>query len=152
MDTEEISKLEEQIRKQGEIDGIQKYATGIACIFGGKVLVVKRAADDFLGEMFELPGGGIDAGETFEQGMTRETFEETGLKVSNITQAYRAFDYASQRGKPTRQINFIVECSTADVKLSHEHTEFKWISRDELESIETTDEMRRSIEEVFEKL
>lgn len=152
MNSEEILKFEVATRKQGEVDGIQKYATGMACISGGKVLVVKRADDDFLGGMFELPGGGVDAGETFERGVIRETLEETGLTVTSIMQAYRAFDYVSQSGKPTRQINFIVECSQGDVELSQEHTAFKWIARNELPSIQTTDEMRLSIEEVFEKL
>lgn len=152
MNSKEISKVEEAIRKQGQVDGIQKYATGIACISGDKVLVVKREVDDFLGGMYELPGGGIDAGETFEQGAEREMLEETGLEVTRIVQVYRAFDYTSQSGKPTRQINFIAECSSTNVKLSHEHTEFRWISKNELPDIQTTNEMRRSIEEVFEKL
>lgn len=152
MNSEEILKLEAAIRKQGEIDGIQRYSTGIACISAGKVLVVKRADDDFFGGMFELPGGKIETGETFEESIVREISEECGLKISKIVAAYRAFDYASQSGKSTRQINFIVECSTTDVKLSHEHTESRWIEKNSLKELPITEVMRRSIEEVFEKL
>lgn len=44
-----------------------------------KVLLVKPI--DGRG-YWELPGGGIDAGETPEQAIIRETFEETGFKLT----------------------------------------------------------------------
>jgi ADP-ribose pyrophosphatase YjhB (NUDIX family) len=42
-----------------------------------KVLLVKR--EDY--EVWDLPGGGIDAGESAAQAVVRETLEETGLLV-----------------------------------------------------------------------
>ena len=44
----------------------------------GRVLLQKRADNGFWG----LPGGGIDMGETVEQGAIREVLEETGLHVT----------------------------------------------------------------------
>ena len=44
-----------------------------------KVLLVKSK---YGGEEFYLfPGGGLESGETLEEGAIRETFEETGIKV-----------------------------------------------------------------------
>ena len=43
----------------------------------GRVLLVKR--EDY--EVWDLPGGGIDAGESAAQAVVRETQEETGLRV-----------------------------------------------------------------------
>lgn len=43
----------------------------------GRVLLVKR--EDY--EVWDLPGGGIDAGESAAQAVVRETEEETGLRV-----------------------------------------------------------------------
>ena len=50
-----------------------------AIIFNGnrEVLLEKRSDNGFWG----LPGGGIDVGESVEQGAIREVFEETGLRV-----------------------------------------------------------------------
>ena len=46
-----------------------------------KVLLIKRMNEPFKG-MHALPGGFVDVGETVEQACIRETFEETGIKVS----------------------------------------------------------------------
>lgn len=44
---------------------------------------------------FQLPGGGIDPGESAIQALHREVFEETGWAISNIRKigAYRRFAY-----------------------------------------------------------
>ncbi|MGM0075393.1 NUDIX domain-containing protein [Enterococcus sp. DIV1390a] len=47
-----------------------------------KILLVKRRDLPF----WDLPGGGLESGETLEECLIRETFEETGLIVSNCKQ------------------------------------------------------------------
>ena len=53
------------------------YGVEIAVFDAGKVLLIKRR--DF--QVWALPGGGIDAGESVAQAAVRETREETGLEV-----------------------------------------------------------------------
>jgi len=52
-------------------------SAGVAVIDSDKVLLIKRK--DF--EVWGLPGGMMDPGETIAQTAVRETFEETGIKV-----------------------------------------------------------------------
>jgi ADP-ribose pyrophosphatase YjhB (NUDIX family) len=52
-------------------------ATSVAVIQDGGILLTKR--DDF--EVWCLPGGGVEAGESLAQGAIREVREETGLEV-----------------------------------------------------------------------
>jgi 8-oxo-dGTP diphosphatase len=47
---------------------------------GNRILLVQRARPPFQG-YWSLPGGGLELGETVEQGAIREVREETGLEV-----------------------------------------------------------------------
>ena len=53
--------------------------TATVTIKDRKVLLVSSKYDD--GEYYLFPGGGVEFGETVEEGAVRETFEETGIRV-----------------------------------------------------------------------
>jgi 8-oxo-dGTP diphosphatase len=56
----------------------------VALIYGeeGKILGVSRKDDKTL---FGLPGGKVDQGESMEEAMRREVFEETGLIINDCS-------------------------------------------------------------------
>ena len=56
---------------------------GAVVIDGGKVLLVRRGQEPLKGE-WSLPGGALELGETLQQGVVREVFEETGLRLDII--------------------------------------------------------------------
>ncbi|MFY4719476.1 NUDIX domain-containing protein [Streptomyces sp. LaBMicrA B280] len=47
----------------------------------GRVLLLRRRAGDFLGDLWELPSGKVEEGETAPGGPCREAAEETGPVV-----------------------------------------------------------------------
>jgi ADP-ribose pyrophosphatase YjhB (NUDIX family) len=53
---------------------------GAVVLADGRVVLVKRAHEPLAGE-WNLPGGGVELGETLEAACAREVLEETGLIV-----------------------------------------------------------------------
>jgi 8-oxo-dGTP diphosphatase len=142
---------EQTIRAEADKDGITHFATGIAVFRGGKLLVARREASDYLGGVYELPGGGVDDGETITEGAIRETLEETGLLVTKILGTFEGFDYQTDTKPNVRQINFKVAVKPGEVRLEPtEHDEYKWISENEIDALPTTDVMKACLHTAFQ--
>lgn len=59
-----------------------KIAVSAFIVKDHRLLILKRADDEaFLPGVWEVPGGGVDEGETIQEGVIRETMEEAGLSV-----------------------------------------------------------------------
>ncbi len=68
-----------------------RVAAGI--IFRGhQVLIAKRLADANFGGLWEFPGGKQEAGETLEECLQRELYEELGIQVNDV-QSFLVVDY-----------------------------------------------------------
>ena len=110
-------------------EGIEKLGTGAAIVHNGKILIVVRnPKDGDFGGHAELPGGGVDKGETIVEGLVRETLEETGLQTRHVVRLLGSFDYRnSSEGKLVRQFNFMIEPEGVDIVLNpEEHVSYFW--------------------------
>lgn len=103
----------------------------------GKFLVTKRSPiNDFLPNLFDLPGGTVEFGEDPKEALKREIFEETSLKVDINRPIY----LYSQVQKERHQIWIIYECEYkgGEIKLNpEEHSEYKWVSLEEAKNMTT---------------
>ena len=140
------------IREKAALDGITHISTGVAIIKDGQILLVRRSIDDFLGGYYELPGGGVDDGETIEQAAMREVKEETGLVPSKVITTFKDFDYTTDKKPRVRQVDLIVEANPGEVKLSPEHDDFLWANKDDLGNIKITENMVDCVNDAFSKL
>jgi len=85
------------------------HLTVLGCIKtpDGRFLITKRAEDKaWAAGCWEVPGGGVQAGETSLQAVLREIKEETGLDVSNADGGF-CFDYS--RSNPEEKDNYFVD-------------------------------------------
>ncbi len=139
-------------RKKAALDGITHISTGVAIVKDGQILLVRRSIDDFLGGYYELPGGGVDDGETIEQAAMREVKEETGLVASKVITTFKGFDYTTDKKPLVRQVNLIIESNPGEVKLSPEHDDFLWANKDDLGKIKLTENMVDCVNDAFSKL
>ncbi|HVT01592.1 MAG TPA: NUDIX hydrolase [Patescibacteria group bacterium] len=126
----------------------QRLVSGGLIIRDGKFLLVKRAADDdFYPSTWEIPGGKLELGEKPLDGAEREVEEETGLDI-NIISPIGVFTYDNLRHDTQFiQVNYLCELvnENQEVRLSFEHSEYKWITFEELETFEISSKMASEI-------
>jgi 8-oxo-dGTP diphosphatase len=131
-----------KLLKAATSDGINRFSVGAVISKGKKVLLFRREKNDFLGGIYEIPGGGIEEGETLVDCIKREIKEETGLSVKNVIGYVGSFDYSSENGGKTRQFNFTVTVrSPLVIHLSTEHDDYKWVTQEDFHRINPTKEM-----------
>ncbi|MFI5558518.1 NUDIX hydrolase [Amycolatopsis japonica] len=106
--------------------GIQQFVVGAVICSDDAVLLLRRPSDDFMGGIFELPSGKVEAGESLDAALLREVKEETGLEVTAIRQHLGTFDYTSGSGKASRQFNFVVDVAATGPIVLEEHDTYQW--------------------------
>ncbi|WP_107656820.1 NUDIX hydrolase [Nocardia suismassiliense] len=123
--------LLEALASDAERDQVQQLVVGAVVAHDGKVLLLQRPADDFMGGIWELPSGKVDPGEALDQALIREVKEETGLDIAGIRKYLGEFDYQSGSGKKSRQFNFTVDVVDPEPVELTEHDAYTWTSLSE---------------------
>jgi len=143
----------EELVQKARAEGIVRYVVGAVVPKENDedVLLLKRKPEDFMGGIYELPGGEVDEGETIEAAVFRETMEETGLKGKNIRAYLGHFDYLSGSGKPTRQFNFIVTIDPPFTITLQEHSDHAWVRRETTAQYQVTDSVKQVLESFWRR-
>lgn len=127
--------------REEKIHRIETHAAGI-CLEGKRVLVIKRSPSRKLyPNLWECGGGQVEAGESFEQAVTRQLREEAGVRVNpvRILGTYEIPAQESGQGK-IPGIKFICRflgyINGKEPQISKEHTEWRWQEIDKLDKLE----------------
>ena len=121
------------LEKKAKDDGIDKIVVGAVITNDEEeIFLAKRKVDDFMGGIYEIPGGNAKKGENILDTLIREIKEETNLDIKKVTYYIDQFDYLSGSCKKCRQFNFKVEVSGGPILLT-EHDSYKWISLRDIE-------------------
>lgn len=80
-----------------EPDQFLHVAVGIIRNAKGDVLIAKRAKNLHQGGLWEFPGGKVELGETVEQALKRELFEELGIDIEQIAPLIKVHHAYSDR-------------------------------------------------------
>lgn len=108
-----------------------------------KILATRRAHGMHLAGQWEFPGGKIEAGETAEECIVREIFEELNICIRPVKKLIPVEHHYSD--KSIRLIPFICEILEGEILLA-EHAEFKWVKPDEIKTLEWAAADRELIE------
>jgi len=79
---------------------------GAVVIAQGRIVLVKRAHDPLKGE-WNLPGGGVELGETLQEACSREVLEETGLEV-RVGSVIEVFDRITRDTSGQVEYHFVL--------------------------------------------
>ncbi len=123
----------------------------------GRFLITRRVmTKSWAPGLWEVSGGAAVAGETSEQAVRREVFEETGIDVGGAAGGY-AFSY--QRENPQEGDNYFVDVyrfemdvRDADIRLQTEETgDYRFATAEEIAALGAAGEFLHynSIREIF---
>lgn len=94
-----------------------------------QLLMIKRTDNNLWG----VPGGGLELGETLEECAKRETLEETGIAIEKLDYfgVYSGKDlhYIYPNGDEVYMVTIVFKTNikAKEVKLSHEHSAYKFV-------------------------
>lgn len=103
---------------------------------GNRFLVVRRGPTAHTNpNCWDFPGGRLENGETPEEGLKREVKEETNLTIKVLKPS---FVFAEQF-KDHCALFVVYECKliSGRLKLSWEHTEARWATKEEILGLDT---------------
>ena len=121
-----ISLLQELLA-QAHQDKVKKISVGAAIMHNNRVLMLQRRHDDFMPNIFELPGGGTEGRESLLDTLVREIKEETGCDVEHVKQYINHIDFPSSTGALTRRFNFLVNVKNPEKITLSEHAGYAWV-------------------------
>jgi 8-oxo-dGTP diphosphatase len=130
-------------------------AVSAAIIRDGRILLVRRARPPADG-LFSLPGGLVETGEMLVEAIKREIAEETGLSIEPV--ALAGFREAIMHDKHRRVerhfviLSFASRWRSGELFLNNELSEARWVTREELAHLPTTDGLAEIVEAAFGRL
>jgi len=117
-------------------------AVSAAIFRSGKILIVRRARKPAL-NLYTLPGGAVEIGETLRDAVIREVQEETSLAVEpHALAGHREVIIRDANGLTERHfviLSFAARWLQGETVLNAELDDARWIDPSELSGYETTD-------------
>lgn len=101
---------------------------------------------------WELPGGRMDFGESVNEAFQREMNEELGFEKVKMGKLINMWSFTSERSGINHHFiifDFEIFTDENEIKLSDEHTEYRWIGKDEFEDLEMREGHKESLRRYF---
>jgi 8-oxo-dGTP diphosphatase len=125
------------------------YLAVSAAIFrDGRVLIVRRARPPAQ-DLYTLPGGGVELGETLEQAVIREVREETALEIAPLELVgFRQAIARDAVGRVERHfviLPFAARWVQGEILLNEELAEARWLSPAGLMGLKMTEGLEQIV-------
>ena len=110
-------------------------AVGAIVFRDNRVLLVRRGQPPSQ-DLWAIPGGRVEIGETLQEAAEREILEETGISIRALEPVY-TFDYIERDGSAFPRFHYVIIDLTADyisgkIRAGDDAAEARWVAADEL--------------------
>jgi 8-oxo-dGTP diphosphatase len=117
----------------------------------GKILLLRRRGDDDTdGGLWEIPGGRMLFGEEPHRALAREVAEETGLKLAKMGAPAAVWTFMAGKRRQVVGITFFCTCRRGKVRLSVEHTGFRWAGAADMRILAMHPALRAELQGFFD--
>lgn len=118
--------------------GVPKVAVGAVVFKDGRILLVRRGQPPSE-DLWAIPGGSVEIGETLQQAVEREILEETGIKIRAGEPVF-TFDAIERDGTGKVRFHYVIVDLTADYvsgnpKAGDDAVEARWVSAHEMKEL-----------------
>lgn len=133
-----------------------RKSSGVILKHGDEVLLCKRSPKETLPNIWSIPGGGIENGETPGQAAIREFHEETNIEIGTDLDLVGIIDNfnddGTKRGMMFVFLQNIKEKKDPDLAKAshgHEHTSCKYFKSEDIPNEKGNEQLYKILKKVF---
>lgn len=114
---------------------------------GNKYLVLRRNPEVYenVDDLWDIPGGRIDPGLSLIDNLKRELMEETSIELKSAPKLIAAQDILKVKDRHVVRLTYKATTEQEPQLDGEEHTEYKWLTLEELGSLEGLDKYFKEV-------
>ena len=125
-----------------------------AIVFKDKQVLLVRRGKPPARDLWAIPGGSVEIGETLQRAAEREIFEETGITIQALEPVF-TFDYIERDEFGCARFHYVIIDLTADYvrgepRAGDDAAEARWVSSQEIATLKVSSKTRQLLKERFD--
>ncbi len=127
-------------------------AVGAIVFRNNRVLLVRRGQAPSQ-DLWAIPGGRVELGETLQEAAEREILEETGITIRALDPVY-TFDYIERDGSAPPRFHYVIidliaEYVRGETRAGDDAADVRWVSAEDLANLKVSSKTVRLLKKHY---